>query len=452
MSVTYLFYDIETTGLNKCFDQILQFAAIRTDQAFNELEHYDIRIKLRSDIIPSPRAVITHNIPIENMQNGECEYEAVQKIHKLLNYPGTISLGYNTLNFDDEFLRFAFYRNLLSPYTHQYANGCGRMDLFPMATMFFLYKNEALKWPVIDAKTSLKLEYLNEVNQLTAGDAHDAMVDAEITLALAKRFAEYSEMWNYLCTYFIKKNDLARIDKLTEAIIVDSVFGVANNYQLPVQFLGLHNHYKNQSLWLRLDTVELTKTTIDSIPETTYVVHKKPGETGLLLPFIDRFKQYFNKERLELVATNRQWLQSNPHLLEEIAYYYQEYKYPVIPEADIDTTLYYDGFWNDYEVALCNKFQQAPLSEKAPLVEQFPDSKLRSLAIRILARNYPDYLPECYSAEHNTNIDYQGHKRLTPDVALREIIELQKSGKLTAKQTSLLVNLKEYIKHHANQS
>ena len=42
MQRTYLFYDIETSGLNKCFDQVLQFAAIRTDLELHELEHYEI--------------------------------------------------------------------------------------------------------------------------------------------------------------------------------------------------------------------------------------------------------------------------------------------------------------------------------------------------------------------------------------------------------------------------
>jgi len=32
MTSSYLFYDIETTGLNKAFDQVLSFAAIRYDQ------------------------------------------------------------------------------------------------------------------------------------------------------------------------------------------------------------------------------------------------------------------------------------------------------------------------------------------------------------------------------------------------------------------------------------
>src|SRR3990167_1275636 len=130
MMNTLLFYDIETTGLNKCFDQVLQFAAIRTDLELNELAHHDIRIKLNADVIPSPYAMITHHIGLDAMQQGQNEYEAIQEIHTLLNTPGTLSLGYNTLGFDDEFLRFSFYRNLLPPYTHQFSNQCRRMDIY----------------------------------------------------------------------------------------------------------------------------------------------------------------------------------------------------------------------------------------------------------------------------------------------------------------------------------
>ena len=41
-TATYLFYDLETTGLNPCFDQVLQFAAIRTDLSLNEIERHEI--------------------------------------------------------------------------------------------------------------------------------------------------------------------------------------------------------------------------------------------------------------------------------------------------------------------------------------------------------------------------------------------------------------------------
>jgi exodeoxyribonuclease I len=120
---TYLFYDIETTGLNKAFDQVLQFSAIRTDATFKEIDRQNITVRLRPDIIPSPGALITHRIRLSEALKGLTEYKATYQIHRLLNTPGTVSLGYNTMGFDDEFLRFSFHRNLLPPYTHQYSNG-----------------------------------------------------------------------------------------------------------------------------------------------------------------------------------------------------------------------------------------------------------------------------------------------------------------------------------------
>src|SRR5690348_1510221 len=99
---TYLFYDIETTGLNKAFDQILHFAAIRTDSSLKELERYELKIRLNPDVIPSPAAMITHRMRLKDIADGVSEYDAIQLIHTWLNQPGTISIGYNSLGFDDE--------------------------------------------------------------------------------------------------------------------------------------------------------------------------------------------------------------------------------------------------------------------------------------------------------------------------------------------------------------
>jgi len=96
MTASYLFYDIETTGLNRAFDQVLQFAAIRTDLQFNEIDRRSIRIRLRPDVIPSPQAILTNRIATRDFSSGQSEYEAVAEIHGLMNQPGTISIGYNT--------------------------------------------------------------------------------------------------------------------------------------------------------------------------------------------------------------------------------------------------------------------------------------------------------------------------------------------------------------------
>ena len=60
----YVFYDTETTGIETAFDQILQFAAIRTDDDLNELGRFNIRCRLLPHIIPSPIALqVTHVTP-----------------------------------------------------------------------------------------------------------------------------------------------------------------------------------------------------------------------------------------------------------------------------------------------------------------------------------------------------------------------------------------------------
>ena len=52
--MTFIFYDTETTGLETAFDQILQFAAIKTDDDLSELDRFDIRSRLMPHIVPSP--------------------------------------------------------------------------------------------------------------------------------------------------------------------------------------------------------------------------------------------------------------------------------------------------------------------------------------------------------------------------------------------------------------
>ena len=99
MTATYLFYDIETTGLNKCFDQVLQFAAIRTDLELNEISRHEIKVKPNCDVFPVPMATLTHRISPKEDPEAINEYDAIQQIHKLMNQPGTDSLGYNTLRF-----------------------------------------------------------------------------------------------------------------------------------------------------------------------------------------------------------------------------------------------------------------------------------------------------------------------------------------------------------------
>jgi len=466
---SYLFYDIETSGLNNAFDQIIQFAAIRTDMLLNEIERINFLVKPRPDVIISPRAIITHQISVSDAMSGICEFEAAVKIHKLINEPGTVSLGYNTIGFDDEFLRFTFHRNLLPPYTHQYHNGCRRMDLFPITIMYWLYRKNALNWPESNGKPSLRLEHLSATNNLTQGNAHDALVDVEATVSLTKRFMKEMEMWNYLSGFFVKSIDRQRMAKLpvafkletfehTSGMMINGEFGTDMLFQAPVLFIGNSIPYSNQTLWLRTDLPELKDTTLDTIPETTRILRKRFGEPGILLPPLERYVRRLDPKRLLESEKNMDWLQRNPEIFLAIIKYHRNFQYPEIPDLDADAALYQMDFMPRKTEALCRQFHLSPIQEKEKLIDQFQISETKALALRILARNYPESLSAAHRkhfmqymkkvippSQENALCDYRGNLRTTPASALAEIKELKKSSDLTNIQLRLLDELEAYI-------
>jgi exodeoxyribonuclease I len=466
---SYLFYDLETTGLNLAFDQVLSFAAIRTDLNLNEMERHSLSVRLRRDVIPQPGAILTNRIDVNKNEGTYNEYQATSQIHELLNRPGTISIGYNTLGFDDEFLRFSFHRNLLPPYTHQYNNGCGRMDLLPMALIYRLYNPHGLKWPVIDGKPSMKLEHISKINTLAQGPAHDALVDVEASLALARIFSREETIWKYVCGYFDKRIDGDRMDNIPvsfrsgaedhrKALLLGSRFGHENRYQIPAISMGRSAPYKNQTLWLRLDLPELQDTTSETIPESTWVVRKKIGEPEIVLPPHHRYWKKLDPQRESVVEENMIWLQSHPDLFQKIITYHRDYKYPFIPNLDADAALYQIGFLPRSDQTLCHQFHAASLEEKTLLVSKFATAEICCIAGRLLSRNFTDGLPDWLNrdfnsflgqinpnAENESMADHRGQLRTSPKAALAEIERLQAEAQLTPDQVDLLKGLHNYI-------
>jgi exodeoxyribonuclease-1 len=466
---TLLFYDLETTGLSKAFDQISTFAAIRTDTAFREIDRHELSVQLRPDVVVSPRAIMTHRIPIAESLRGIPEYDAVLKIHKWMNAPGTVSLGYNTLGFDDEFLRFSFHRNLLPPYTHQYANGCRRMDILPITVVYRLYSEGTLNWPEIDGQPTLKLEHLNEANRLASGRAHDAMVDVEATVALARKLSKEQKIWDFLAGYFDKRTDAERIADLPpvyrdgneghlHGILVSHEMGKDNAYQAPAIAIGNSIPYSNQTLWLRLDLPALRDTTPETVGDTSWAIRKRMGEPPFILPPRDRYMHRLTEKSREEAGQNLQWLADHPDLFRDIINFHQNFRYPEIPDLDPDAALYQMGFLSSGEQTECRRFHEAPLHEKADLASRFSRKETRALALRILMRNHPEAAGgldtgewEHYMARVNPGdekdglVDYRGEKRVTPAAALAEIESIKGEDDIDDEQRTLLEELEAHL-------
>lgn len=188
-AVTYLFYDLETSGLHKAFDQVTQFAAMKTDENFIIIERYNYAVKLNPDTVPHPWAFLTHGVTPQSLNDmGRCENEVMLDIYRLFKST-TYHIGYYSINFDYPFLRFSFHRNFLRPYEFNRQ----AKDLYPIVAIFKLLHGTSLackniQWPT---DGSLKLADIIRANPVAhyERNAHDALVDVEDTINIAREHA-----------------------------------------------------------------------------------------------------------------------------------------------------------------------------------------------------------------------------------------------------------------------
>ncbi len=187
--MTFFFYDLETSGFSPREQRIMQFAGQRTDMYLNPIgEPYNVLIKLTEDILPDPDAVLLTGItPQMTLSEGISEAAFLKLFHEEIATPDTIFVGYNTIRFDDEFMRFLHYRNYYDAYEWHWADNRGRWDMLDVVRMTRALRPDGIKWPFDSSgKPSNRLELLTSVNKLDHAHAHDALSDVNATIAIAK--------------------------------------------------------------------------------------------------------------------------------------------------------------------------------------------------------------------------------------------------------------------------
>src|SRR5213594_1518186 len=113
--VSFVFYDLETTGLLPAFDQALQFAAVRTDDDFNEVDSFRLRCQLARHIVPSPEALLVNRVTPSMLTDSRLPsyYEALRAVRaKFVEWAPAVFIGYNSIDFDEDFLRQGFFQTL----------------------------------------------------------------------------------------------------------------------------------------------------------------------------------------------------------------------------------------------------------------------------------------------------------------------------------------------------
>jgi exodeoxyribonuclease-1 len=201
MTESFLWFDLETFGRNPRTSRISQFAAIRTDFELNPIgEPVSLFCKPADDFLPEPEAaIITGITPQYAFEAGLCEAEFMAAMHEQFNRPGTCGVGFNSIRFDDEFVRFGFYRNFFDAYEREYAGGNSRWDLLDVSRFFYTLRPDGLNWPLRDdGMPSFKLEHLAKANDCFEGEAHEALSDVRSLVNLARKLKSLQpKLWHY---------------------------------------------------------------------------------------------------------------------------------------------------------------------------------------------------------------------------------------------------------------
>jgi len=189
----FVFYDTETTGLNRDFDQVLQFAAILTDDALNEVERFNIRCRCRPWIVPAPIALKVTGVRPARLSDPSLPsiYDMMGAVRaRLEHWSPALFVGYNTMRFDEPRLQRAFWETLNPPYL-TLTNGNARLDILPLVQAASHLAPGILDYPSnARGRTGFRLDALAPLNGFAHAHAHDALADVEATIHIARILAE----------------------------------------------------------------------------------------------------------------------------------------------------------------------------------------------------------------------------------------------------------------------
>ena len=408
MSESFYWYDLETTGTNPKWDRIIQFAGVRTDTELNIVDDPKaFYVRLSDDVLPNPEASLVTGISPSTLQNeGVFEKAGLDAIFEELSVPGTCAVGYNNLRFDDEFLRYGFFRNFVEPYAREWKNGNSRFDVFELVRAAGALRREGINWPLNDdGTTSYRLEAITQLNNIDHGNAHDALSDVFATIGLARLIRREQPR---LFDYYLSLRDKRRVKRLLEPFGQTPVMFVSglNSREkfnvAPVLAVGLNPFNSNSviAVDLSIDIDPLLNATSEEIRLNLSTATKEdryPIRDIRLnkCPFVatkevvtEKINHYLEID-WEQVENRRLKLQDDwfsETLLSAFSVY------SPMREEDADASLY-DGFISQRDAAKMETFNEA-IKENRWLDINFSESRLNTLASRLKARSLPHCMAE----------------------------------------------------------
>lgn len=400
----------------------MQFAGIRTDLDLRPIgEPYNLLIKLTDDVVPDPDAILITGItPQKTIEEGITEAEFCKLFMKEIVKPNTCFLGFNTIRFDDEFMRFLLFRNYYDPYAWQWKDGCSRWDLLDVVRMTRALRPDDINWPKDEkgAPTN-RLELLTKENGLNHEAAHDALSDVTATIAVAKLIKDKQpKLFDYLYSVRSKKQ-VAELVTSGQPFVYSSG-KYSNEFEKTSVAISLGKHPTSQGALvydLRHDPDQFTGMTVDELvdiwrwtkdkealrlPVKAVQFNRSPAVAPLGV--LDESAQKRLRLDLTTVKENMAKLKKADNFYTKVCQAVEKMnlerdkrqqiglKSNPLPQSP-DSKLY-DAFVSDEDKLLSVQITRSNPSDINNFIDKFKDARLKELLPLYKARNYPNLLTD----------------------------------------------------------
>ena len=438
MSNSFLFYDLETFGQDPGRTRIAQFAAQRTSVTLDPIGPPEtFFIQPADDLLPSPYAsIITGITPQQALDEGINEADAFGRIAQSLEHAGTCTVGYNSLRFDDEFIRYGLYRNFHDPYAREWQNGNSRWDVLDLMRLAYALLPEGMEWPTrADGTPSFRLEDLAAANAVRDGLAHEALSDVKATIGLAQCLRNSQpKLWHYALQLRNKRlcGDLLPLTCDEPVLHISHRYAATRRCAAPILPIAAHPTIGNRIIVcdLTTDCLALLDLTVEHIQDCLFTPRADlPADAPILglkqihlakCPALVRWSHLrpadFDRLAIDKDDAQQRAKQLRRHqvvLHDKIQRVFAHA--PEQPLRDADAALY-AGFIGTEDRALLPLVRQSHANDLRQFTTKLRDPRLKTLLLRYRARNWGDTLSRSERDQWDT---YRRH-RLTTDSGLSE--------------------------------
>lgn len=416
MAKSFFFYDLETSGLSAREDRIMQFAGQRTDMELNPIgEPYNLLVALNDDTLPSPDALMVTGIsPQKTLDEGYTEAQFAKILTEEVFTEDTIAVGFNSVRFDDEFVRHLFWRNFYDPYTWSWQSGRSRWDILDVVRMTRALRPDGIEWPVdTEGRATNRLELITKANGIVHENAHDALADVVALIDVAKLIkTKQPQLFDYLLTMRDKKSvqKLVNLDDKQPFVYVSGRYDNEWN-KATIAFPIAPAPNSNVLVYdLRYDPTDIVNLDEKALAAKVFASWEERKAEGFVkLPVkVLQYNRCPAVAPLGVLAAEDGWtrigldqatvqqhikiLMAHPEFAERLRSIFErkrEFAASPDPEAQL-----YDGFLADRDGLRVETVRNASESELADYHPDFSDERLAPLLLHYKARSFPRALSE----------------------------------------------------------